>query len=381
MADSKGDIDLLELVGDIYDSAIEPSKWPSALERVGRLLDSESVAITLNSIHEPPGFQMRAQWNIDPGLEAAMLENYPLNPLVTAIYYYGVDEPFSLLSYVDEAQLKSTRFYANTLGKFGILDSGVCLLAKSVSQFGSISIQRAEDKPPFGEADFALMRRLVPHIRRAAFIGELLEARSLERDMLSATLETLRVGIVLTDETGRIIHANSAAFRLIKDSSALHSNSTTLAARNLESAIDLSQAIAAAGSGTSVDIPRTGIAIALRAQDQHDLAAWVLPLDSGLRKDLGGEFTARVAVFLREMGDTSPIPAELFVRRYGITPAECRVLLLIVQGKTTQEAAEALGISLATAKTHIARLLDKTGTERQVDLVRLAMSALAPASR
>lgn len=255
------------------------------------------------------------------------------------------------------------------------------LLAKSKSQFGSISLQRAVDKLPFGEAEFALMRRLVPHLRRAAFIGELLETRSLERDMLSATIEYLRVGIVLTDNEGRIIHANRSAFRMIKDSSALSSGTNVLTPRNPESAHDLAQAIGSAASGTSVEIPGTGIAVALRASDENDLAAWVLPLDGGLRKDLGAKFTAQVAIFLREMGDTSPIPAELFVRRYGITPAECRVLLLIVHGKTTQEAADALGISLATAKTHIARLLDKTGTERQIDLVRLAMSALAPASQ
>jgi DNA-binding CsgD family transcriptional regulator len=49
-----------------------------------------------------------------------------------------------------------------------------------------------------------------------------------------------------------------------------------------------------------------------------------------------------------------------------------------VQGMAPAEAAEALGISLPTARTHLARLLDKTGTSRQADLVRLAMSALAP---
>ena len=66
------------------------------------------------------------------------------------------------------------------------------------------------------------------------------------------------------------------------------------------------------------------------------------------------------------------------MRRYAITPAESRVMMLIVQGMTIAEAAETLGISLPTAKTHLARLFDKTGTSRQADLVRLAMSALAP---
>lgn len=85
-------------------------------------------------------------------------------------------------------------------------------------------------------------------------------------------------------------------------------------------------------------------------------------------------------MFIRELGDTSPFPAELFVRRYGITPAECRLLVLLTQGLTLADAAETLGISMTTARTHVARLLAKTGTDSQADLMRLAISALAPAS-
>jgi DNA-binding CsgD family transcriptional regulator len=55
--------------------------------------------------------------------------------------------------------------------------------------------------------------------------------------------------------------------------------------------------------------------------------------------------------------------------------------MLLTQGMTTKNAAEALGTSPTTVKTHIGHLFEKTGTQRQADLVRLAMSAFAPASR
>jgi DNA-binding CsgD family transcriptional regulator len=85
-------------------------------------------------------------------------------------------------------------------------------------------------------------------------------------------------------------------------------------------------------------------------------------------------------VFLRQLGDLSPFPGELFVKRFGISPAECRVLMMLTQGMTVREAAAALGISEPTAKTHLQKLFQKTGTDRQADLMRLTMSALAPAS-
>ncbi|WP_295557530.1 helix-turn-helix transcriptional regulator [uncultured Hyphomicrobium sp.] len=371
--------DLLGLVGQIYDCAIDPALWPQTLERVAGLMDAKNVALTLNSISNP-GFEMRARWNIDADFEESMRANYTTNPLLPSVWYYGVDEAFSVLQVLDEEELKRTPWWEKTMGKHGYRDSAVSLLAKSVSQFGSISVQRTVDREPFDEPALSIMSRLAPHIRRAVHIGDLLKSRALERDMLSDTLQMLTVGIVLTDKAGRIVHTNLAGKSLIETSAAFHRDAGMLAARNPRSAADLENAIASAASGTTVDIPRVGIGVPLQSDDGKDIAAWVLPLDGGLRRDLGAAYTAQVAVFLRELGNTSPVPGELFVRRYGISHAECRVLLLIVQGKTAREVATELGISVATVKTHVARLLDKTHTERTVDLIQLAMSALAPAS-
>jgi DNA-binding CsgD family transcriptional regulator len=370
---------LLDLVGQFYDCAVEPSGWPAALERLANVLDGRDVAITLNSISRP-GFAMRANWNIDAEFEAAMAANYPTNPLLPAVWYNSVDEPFSLLGTLDEEELRKTTWYKNTVGAYGYRDAAISLLAKSSSQFGSLSVQRKTDQEPFQPADLALLRTLAPHIRRAVLIGDLLEARALARDTLSATLDLMNAGVVLTEADGKIVHANAVAERLLDSRNAMRRDGGELTARDAQSATELRDAIALAASGTTLDIPKSGLTVALKAADGRDLAAWVLPLDGGLRGDLGANIAARAAVFVRELGDTSPIPAELFVRRYGITAAECRVLLLIVQGMTLTEAAESLGISVATAKTHLSRLFHKTGTQRQAELVRLAMSALAPAS-
>lgn len=375
----QADPDLLDLVGQIYDCAIDPTRWSPTLERVAGLVDGRNVALTLNGIANP-GFEMRAQWNIDADFEQSMRAHYTTNPLLPTIWYFGVDEAFSVLQVIDEAEIKRTPWYAKTMGKHGYRDSAISILAKSVSQFGSLSIQRTSDSDPFDVRALSIVGRLAPHIRRAVHIGNLLNARALERDMLSATLQMLTVGIVLTDSAGRIVHSNHAGKKLIETSPAFHRDTNALIARNPECAANLQNAIERAGSGTTVDIPRSGIGVALESTDGKDIAAWVLPLDGGLRRDLGAAYTAQVAVFLRELGNTSPVPGELFVRHYGITHAECRVLLLIVQGKTAREVATELGISVATVKTHVARLLDKTHTERTVDLVHLAMSALAPAS-
>ena len=53
--------------------------------------------------------------------------------------------------------------------------------------------------------------------------------------------------------------------------------------------------------------------------------------------------------------------------------------MMLVQGMSVAETCDALGIGEPTVKTHLTHLFAKTGTDRQSDLMRLAMSALAPA--
>jgi DNA-binding CsgD family transcriptional regulator len=75
--------------------------------------------------------------------------------------------------------------------------------------------------------------------------------------------------------------------------------------------------------------------------------------------------------------DTPP-PQAVVAKIYKLTPTELRVLLGIVQVGGVPEVAEALGIAESTVKTHLMRLFAKTGTNRQVDLVKLVATYINP---
>jgi len=186
---------------------------------------------------------------------------------------------------------------------------------------------------------------------------------------------------VLVDAQLRIVHANRAGLVMLDECAALRRDGDRIGARDPKSLADLRDAIGQVSVGDVVNFPKSGIALPILGVAGRDLAAWVLPLDGGLRTELAAPFAASVAIFLQPLGGAAaPLPGELFVKRYGITPAECRVLLLLTQGMALKEAADALGISAPTVKTHLGKLFQKTGTARQPELMRLAMSALGPAA-
>ena len=66
-----------------------------------------------------------------------------------------------------------------------------------------------------------------------------------------------------------------------------------------------------------------------------------------------------------------PLPAPDYCARYGLTQRETEVLDCILAGQSIAEISEALFISQRTVKFHITRLLRKTGTTSQKDLLLL----------
>lgn len=68
---------------------------------------------------------------------------------------------------------------------------------------------------------------------------------------------------------------------------------------------------------------------------------------------------------------TAKLPT--LARRFGFTQAECDVLHELLAGATPADIAQRRNVRLSTVRTQIRQLLDKTGTRRQADLVRLAL--------
>ncbi|HEY8127422.1 MAG TPA: helix-turn-helix transcriptional regulator [Hyphomicrobium sp.] len=370
---------LLDVIGDFYDCAIEPARWPAALEKAAVLLGSVRAAISIqDAASNRTSFQ--SHWNIAPEFEASLQKNMEIDPIIPFIGQKEIDQPFSAFGALGEDSLKGSLWYKETAEPNDVGDTAAVLLAKTAGKSASLLLYRESNRQAYDCEELSVLRILSPHIRRAALITGILQERTRERDLISAALEVLADGIVLTDGISRIVYANASARRQLRCADILRREGDRLAARDLQRRGDLRGAIAAAAGNPSgnADLSRSLI---LKGSAGRDLAVWIMPLGRDLCRDLDPVSAARVAVFTREIGEpASPFPAELFIRHFAITHAESRVLHLLLQGMSLERAAEALGVSSTTAKTHLARFFIKTGTQRQADLVRLAISAFPPAS-
>jgi len=75
---------------------------------------------------------------------------------------------------------------------------------------------------------------------------------------------------------------------------------------------------------------------------------------------------------------TRPASADTLARLHRLTPMEARVLGAIVCEDGVPAASRLLGIAQTTVKTHLKHIFEKTGTDRQADLVKLVASTANP---
>lgn len=87
------------------------------------------------------------------------------------------------------------------------------------------------------------------------------------------------------------------------------------------------------------------------------------------------ELIARLLAIMCAAGDQPGGDEALAESAFGLTPAEARAATLIARGATAPEAAQALGLSPETVKTHMKSALNKTGAKGAKDLARLLVEA------
>ena len=103
----------------------------------------------------------------------------------------------------------------------------------------------------------------------------------------------------------------------------------------------------------------------------------MLPIASGIAR-CQIEPRAIAAIFIAPADGPPVLPLQAWASAFGLTAAEVRVLEHLLAGRNIVEVAKELRVAVSTARTHLARLMQKTGSSRQTDLVRTATQLTSP---
>jgi DNA-binding CsgD family transcriptional regulator len=368
---------LSDLIGDVYDAALDQLLWPRVLERaaqfvggVGATLFSKDAAAQLADVHHDVG--------IDRHYKQLYFKKYvTLDPATTGQFFAEVEEPFATADLMPFDQFIETRFYKEWVRPQGLIDFVSAILDKSATSVAMFGVFRHERDGVVDDQARRRMKLIVPHIRRAVLIGRMFDLKAAEAATFADTLDGLSAGMCLVDAEGRIVHANVAGHAIIAASDILSVVGGRLVAYDAQVKRTLEEVFAAAGEGDAA-LGVKGIAIPLIGKSGERYVGHALPLTSGARRNAGIAYTAAVALFIRKAALVDASAPEVMAKTFKLTPTELRVLLAIVEVGGVPQVAAALGVADTTIKTHLGRLFEKTGAKRQADLVKLVAGYATP---
>jgi DNA-binding CsgD family transcriptional regulator/PAS domain-containing protein len=372
--------ELSDLIGAIYDCAVDPALWPATIGRICGAL--RCVASQLYLFDRAAGRNMFASgWGEAPEATRQVTEIYAadaaaLQGVTLARWSGDMDDPMVLSRDVPQefAASRITREWARPLG---YCDGITAVVLQDGPRIGFLAATRHDSVGLVTEREVALMRLIAPHVRRAVAIGSLLDMRALRAATLEATLDTVATPVGIVDSGGTVLHANAAAHEMFAGPGPARLVEGRLAARAPAATAALQGAI---GRATEADgaIGRQGIGVPLGDPLDSPALAHVLPLARGeVRRGLVSQ--AAAAVFVTDAARTVLPDLAALASQFALTPAETRLLALLAGGAALADAATALGIAETTAKTHLARIFSKTGTSRQAELIALVLRLAPPA--
>lgn len=242
----------------------------------------------------------------------------------------------------------------------------------------AVSINGGRRRALFGRDEALFVQALVPHVQRALQVHRRLASAEDVAEASTEVLDRLTHGVFFIDARGRVIRANRAAAELLRAHDGLAIDRGELRASGPADTQRLRQAIAAATEATTNGGLEPGGVVTLgRPSGRRALTAIVAP--GARRPSVVGQDPPAALVFV---ADPEPIHApmpEQLQARFGLTAAEARVAVALLDGDPPEQVGNRLCVSRNTIRTHLQRIFEKTNTKRQGELIRLLLALRPPA--
>jgi DNA-binding CsgD family transcriptional regulator len=360
---------LIQLAGEIYDAAIDPVRWPNAIERAVRFVGGAAGwLIARDSIRGTS--QVFYGFAEQPGYRQAYLDTYiQIEPVSHAISSLQPGEAISNSGVTSRDEFLKTRFYKEWMEPQGWLDNASVVLDRRPTKISAFAIVRSKQDGWVDESVLWRMRLIAPHLRRSFLAGEIIHEKATEAAALAETLDGIDAAVFFVDTEGNIVDKNANGAAMLAESllsGAMIAQQTlpeyVVGATLLDAFVRARQN----GASNSRDFCAP---LKMRNGDQYVLHA--MPLAPGHQWETSANHRAVAVLFVQKATIGSAEAAEAIARQYKLTRMELRVLLTLVQGGGAPETARSLGIAVSTVRTHLRRLFSKTGTSRQLDLAKL----------
>jgi DNA-binding CsgD family transcriptional regulator/PAS domain-containing protein len=357
----------------VHEGALEPKRWREFLEALGRRLKG-AATLLLRSPHVAEAGLLYSWGGSDEVLAQYAHRYFPLDPFVNL----PEKQVITMHDFVPVEQLERSRFYTEYLIPWdSVYNLGVDV-RDGDRLYARLRVTRGRRAGNFSAAERRFVEYLVPHFDIAMRTHGALDATKMERAIYADAMDHLTLATVILDASGHVIHTNALARDILHRQDGIGLANDTLAlthptdAQRLREAIGRAIAVGRAAKPGIVDVLR-----ARRPSGAGHYGIMIRPAAGSVEVD-ESTVSPAVAVFISvEEGPQTPPPVETIRKLFELTHKEAQLALCLANGRSLQEAANELGITLNTARAHLRSTFSKTGIDRQARLVRAILRSVA----
>lgn len=295
----------------------------------------------------------------------------------------AMEKPGEIINEGDEISRESfenSLVYHESLRDLGLQHSLMTALPLTENYTAYLRLMRAESMAAFCEKDVRQLKLLLPHLKRVLILTQRLRQLELESNQLASVLDELPTAALLVSEKLNVICGNRRGEALLAEGTCLTVRRGRLTAQHsdgnsaLQSAVSRAHRMADGIIGQPMAPPEV---ICLRRAGRTPLQVLAIPLSPRYRLRQRAGLKARVLLMLYDPEVQTTIMPELLERLFDFTFTEAVVAARLAEGTSIKEIAAERRCSVSTVRTHVKRIMQKTHTSRQGELVQLILTSPA----
>lgn len=212
---------------------------------------------------------------------------------------------------------------------------------------GCLVVSQSSEEPPLTERDRYLFGVLTEYLEDRFNTLTTIINQELQIQFLQASLDSINEGIAFLDTQYSVTYINQTAKKIILSLMGLQD--IDYATRMLVTRCILPNQSSTTTISGSLD------------HYSYQLVPAIMPVSTG-------KPTVMYVLHLKPAEKMMPFTEE-YAEKYHLTARETDILAMILSGKSNQQIANALFISLPTVKTHVANVFRKVGVSRRMELI------------
>jgi len=361
------------LVSSIYDAASDPALWDAFLARLAQAFNGQCAILR---IYDPQSHY--PHHNSIYGFGEAFTKDYcdhfyKYDPIPDVLDSVPTGTVITRAEKIPDKQFNHAEFFADFVHRWDLNDLVGTVFLHQGENTARIGVHRVKGVQQFGEEDKCMMSLLVPHLQRAFHISRYIQTIKVKNEAAENVLDQLPFGVVLVNGSGKPVIVNRKAKALNKHNDGL---SVTCSGIHVVSSTD-TQALRQLIKDACGKARKGGTLALDRPSSQLPLTLLATPLNPELRP-LGAEADQPMAViFICDPEDKRNICIETLRQLYGLTKAEAKLASSLAEGQSLDEIASRTSVSKHTLRTQLKCVFNKTGLNRQSDIIKLILGGPA----